>query len=202
MWLPTVLSPLFCCSVAGIPSSSTGSVALCEEVCQDLMDYGICVLPKCERHWMLIMPESYFSSFFFAGRNACWCLHAVQLLCVQVIPHYYAENISLAHLCELHGWSLRTNPRRVFDAVMFSNEIDLLEIRLQVFLQFFFNWLIDSFHIEWLHKLIAHELNCSHLLLLLSVRWARWLCLLFKKFPYLLKCRHSVWFFGQNSVYQ
>jgi beta-1,4-mannosyl-glycoprotein beta-1,4-N-acetylglucosaminyltransferase len=49
----------------------------------------------------------------------------------QVIPHYYAENISLARLCELHGWSLRKNPRRVFDAVMFSNEIDLLEIRLQ-----------------------------------------------------------------------
>ncbi len=64
---------------------------------------------------------------------------AVQSLCVQVIPHYYAENISLAHLCELHGWSLRTNPRRVFDAVMFSNEIDLLEIRLQVLLQFCFN---------------------------------------------------------------
>jgi beta-1,4-mannosyl-glycoprotein beta-1,4-N-acetylglucosaminyltransferase len=57
----------------------------------------------------------------------------------QVIPHYYAENISLARLCELHGWSLRKNPRRVFDAVMFSNEIDLLEIRLQVLLQFCFN---------------------------------------------------------------
>jgi hypothetical protein len=27
----------------------------------------------------------------------------------------------------------------VFDAIMFSNEIDLLEIHLQVFLQFFFN---------------------------------------------------------------
>jgi hypothetical protein len=65
--------------------------------------------------------------------------HAVQSLCGQVIPHYYAENISLAHLCELHGWSLRKNPRRVFDAVMFSNEIDLLEIRLQVLLQFCFN---------------------------------------------------------------
>ncbi len=38
--LPTVLSPLFCYSVAGIPSSSTGSVALCEELCQGLMDYG------------------------------------------------------------------------------------------------------------------------------------------------------------------
>jgi hypothetical protein len=64
---------------------------------------------------------------------------AVQSLCVQVIRHYYAENISLARLCELHGWSLRENPRRVFDAVMFSNEIDLLEIRLQVLLQFCFN---------------------------------------------------------------
>ncbi len=119
---------------------------------------------------------------------------AVQSLCVQVIRHYYAENISLARLCELHGWSLRENPRRVFDAVMFSNEIDLLEIRLQVLLQFCFNWFIGSFHIEWLHKLIAHELHCSHLLLLLSVCWAKGLCFLFvKKFPYLLKYRYSVW---------
>jgi hypothetical protein len=139
MWLPTVLSPLFCCSVAGIPSSSRGSVALCEEVCQGLTDYGICVLPKCEPHWMLIMPESYFLHSLLLAEMLADVFHAVQSLCVQVIPHYYAENISLAHLCELHGWSLRTNPRRVFDAVMFSNEIDLLEIRLQVFLQFFFN---------------------------------------------------------------
>ncbi|KAL5065134.1 hypothetical protein RYX36_026871 [Vicia faba] len=45
------------------------------------------------------------------------------------IPHFYAENVSMDHLCQLHGWSLRSQPRRIFDAIIFSNELDLLEIR-------------------------------------------------------------------------
>lgn len=45
------------------------------------------------------------------------------------IPHFYAENVSMDHLCRLHGWSLRSEPRRVFDAILFSNELDILEIR-------------------------------------------------------------------------
>ncbi|KAL7134665.1 hypothetical protein ABFS83_11G042200 [Erythranthe nasuta] len=45
------------------------------------------------------------------------------------LPHYYAENVSTDHLCRLHGWTPRSEPRRVFDAVIFSNELDLLEIR-------------------------------------------------------------------------
>lgn len=47
------------------------------------------------------------------------------------IPHYYAENVSMGHLCELHGWTLRSAPRRVFDAIIFSNELDILELRWQ-----------------------------------------------------------------------
>ncbi|XP_061350733.1 uncharacterized protein LOC133295876 [Gastrolobium bilobum] len=45
------------------------------------------------------------------------------------IPHYYAENVSMDHLCHLHGWSLRSQPRRIFDAIIFSNELDMLDIR-------------------------------------------------------------------------
>ncbi|XP_050214116.1 uncharacterized protein LOC126665378 [Mercurialis annua] len=45
------------------------------------------------------------------------------------LPHYYAENVSMEHLCNLHGWSLRTEPRRIFDGIIFSNELDILEIR-------------------------------------------------------------------------
>ncbi|XP_021760764.1 uncharacterized protein LOC110725604 isoform X2 [Chenopodium quinoa] len=45
------------------------------------------------------------------------------------IPHFYAENVSMDHLCHLHGWSVRSEPRRVFDAIIFSNELDLVEIR-------------------------------------------------------------------------
>lgn len=47
------------------------------------------------------------------------------------LPHYYAENVSMENLCRLHGWSLRSKPRRVFDGIIFSNELDLLEIRWQ-----------------------------------------------------------------------
>ncbi|OAY66600.1 Beta-1,4-mannosyl-glycoprotein 4-beta-N-acetylglucosaminyltransferase [Ananas comosus] len=46
-----------------------------------------------------------------------------------VIPHYYHENVSMENLCRLHGWGIRENPRRVFDAVLFSNELDILKIR-------------------------------------------------------------------------
>ncbi|WOG95902.1 hypothetical protein DCAR_0415231 [Daucus carota subsp. sativus] len=44
------------------------------------------------------------------------------------IPHYYHENVSMNNLCKLHGWGTREYPRRVFDAVLFSNEVDLLTV--------------------------------------------------------------------------
>jgi beta-1,4-mannosyl-glycoprotein beta-1,4-N-acetylglucosaminyltransferase len=47
----------------------------------------------------------------------------------KTIPHYYHENVTMENLCELHGWKVRDTPRRVFDAVLFSNELDILEIR-------------------------------------------------------------------------
>ncbi|KAI3930989.1 hypothetical protein MKW98_030228 [Papaver atlanticum] len=45
------------------------------------------------------------------------------------LPHYYHENVSMENLCKLHGWGIRESPRRVFDAVLFSNEVDLLQVR-------------------------------------------------------------------------
>lgn len=45
------------------------------------------------------------------------------------LAHYYAENVSMGQLCRLHGWSVRSEPRRVYDAIIFSNELDILEIR-------------------------------------------------------------------------
>ncbi|KAK4399679.1 hypothetical protein Sango_1074000 [Sesamum angolense] len=44
-------------------------------------------------------------------------------------PHYYHENVSMENLCKLHGWGIREYPRRVYDAVLFSNEVDILKIR-------------------------------------------------------------------------
>ncbi|CAA3030561.1 uncharacterized protein LOC111396162 isoform X1 [Olea europaea var. sylvestris] len=45
------------------------------------------------------------------------------------IPHYYHENVSMENLCKLHGWGIREHPRRVFDVVLFNNEVDILKIR-------------------------------------------------------------------------
>ncbi|CAH8382934.1 unnamed protein product [Eruca vesicaria subsp. sativa] len=45
------------------------------------------------------------------------------------IPHYHHENASMETLCKLHGWGVRDYPRRVYDAVLFSNELDILSIR-------------------------------------------------------------------------
>ncbi|KAJ4781040.1 hypothetical protein LUZ62_016847 [Rhynchospora pubera] len=46
------------------------------------------------------------------------------------LPHYFSQNLSLSQLCGLHGWSVLPSPRRIYDAIPFSNELDLLEIRL------------------------------------------------------------------------
>lgn len=35
----------------------------------------------------------------------------------------------MENLCKLHGWGIREYPRRVFDAVLFSNELDILTLR-------------------------------------------------------------------------
>ncbi|XP_010528099.1 PREDICTED: uncharacterized protein LOC104805282 [Tarenaya hassleriana] len=45
------------------------------------------------------------------------------------ILHYHHENASMETLCRLHGWSVREYPRRVYDAVLFSNELDILTVR-------------------------------------------------------------------------
>ncbi|KAF6155941.1 hypothetical protein GIB67_039272 [Kingdonia uniflora] len=37
--------------------------------------------------------------------------------------------VSMENLCRLHGWGTRESPRRVFNAVLFSNEVDILTIR-------------------------------------------------------------------------
>ncbi|KAI8079605.1 glycosyl transferase-like protein [Gilbertella persicaria] len=51
------------------------------------------------------------------------------------IPHYYAENVPMEDLCQLHGWKLKDkttlNQTKVYDAIIFSTEIDLLHIRIR-----------------------------------------------------------------------
>jgi beta-1,4-mannosyl-glycoprotein beta-1,4-N-acetylglucosaminyltransferase len=52
-----------------------------------------------------------------------------------VIPHFYGEGLNMdAHTCQLHGWKERQEKSKsdlkVLDAVLMSNELDLLEIRM------------------------------------------------------------------------
>ncbi|GAA5957584.1 hypothetical protein JCM3765_001445 [Sporobolomyces pararoseus] len=50
----------------------------------------------------------------------------------QPISHYYSESLSQEELCQLHGWESRRDveKRQVWDAVIFSTEVDLLLVRL------------------------------------------------------------------------
>ncbi|TPX62413.1 beta-1,4-mannosyl-glycoprotein 4-beta-N-acetylglucosaminyltransferase [Powellomyces hirtus] len=54
-----------------------------------------------------------------------------------ILPHYYAEGLenNTAFLCSANGWKARSDTAgaapRVFDAIIFSVELDLLEIRLK-----------------------------------------------------------------------
>ncbi|CAI9100836.1 OLC1v1038018C2 [Oldenlandia corymbosa var. corymbosa] len=48
----------------------------------------------------------------------------------------------MGQLCMLHGWSLRSEPRRVFDAIIFSNEVDILEIRWRELLPYITKFVI------------------------------------------------------------
>ncbi|KAF6157826.1 hypothetical protein GIB67_038952, partial [Kingdonia uniflora] len=70
------------------------------------------------------------------------------------IPHYYHENVSMENLCRLHGGGTRESPRRVFDAVLFSNEVDILTIRLERVIPIYYS--IRStrikFDVHWFKK--------------------------------------------------
>lgn len=50
-----------------------------------------------------------------------------------LIPHFHADNVSFQTLCNLHGWSQLVTPTapKVIDAVIFSVELDILEIRIR-----------------------------------------------------------------------
>ena len=50
-----------------------------------------------------------------------------------IIPHFYGEGLKMdGHTCKVHGWQTRHGKEntQVLDAVLMSNELDLLEIRL------------------------------------------------------------------------
>ncbi|KAF9120605.1 hypothetical protein BGW39_011245 [Mortierella sp. 14UC] len=53
----------------------------------------------------------------------------------KVLIHHYAEGMSMKDRCEAHGWTYNPDPTipqpKVYDAVIFSVELDMLEIRMR-----------------------------------------------------------------------
>ncbi|TNY23619.1 glycosyltransferase family 17 protein [Rhodotorula diobovata] len=47
-----------------------------------------------------------------------------------VIPHFWADDVPPTDLCKVHGWPPRSHPPQVWDATIFSTELDLLLVRL------------------------------------------------------------------------
>ncbi|TFK48439.1 glycosyltransferase family 17 protein [Heliocybe sulcata] len=48
-----------------------------------------------------------------------------------LVPHYYANGIAFDdHLCSIHGWRSREQPAQIWDAILVSTELDLLEVRM------------------------------------------------------------------------
>lgn len=51
-----------------------------------------------------------------------------------IIPHFHSDSIPYSELCQLHGWKhreLNNTVPKVIDAVIFSIELDILEIRIR-----------------------------------------------------------------------
>ncbi len=44
------------------------------------------------------------------------------------INHYFSANLTMKENCELNNFKLANTPSRVYDAILFSVELDLLEV--------------------------------------------------------------------------
>lgn len=45
-----------------------------------------------------------------------------------VTPHYYVPQLTAREQCLLHGWSVETETPKMVDAILFSIELDILEV--------------------------------------------------------------------------
>ncbi|KAI0497588.1 hypothetical protein KFK09_020819 [Dendrobium nobile] len=79
------------------------------------------------------------------------------------LPHFHSPNASLPFLCRLHGFSARSSPRRIFDAVIFSNELDILHLRYRTLLPLIHRFLLleSNSTFTGLPKPLLFNKNCS-----------------------------------------
>ncbi|KAJ3683307.1 hypothetical protein LUZ60_013534 [Juncus effusus] len=112
---------------------------LCEEMCDRLKQGSIsrlkCALRDFDLKALLLLficAPLLILTIYIHGQKITYFLRPIwesPPKPFNTIPHFYSPNVSMETLCKLHGWKVRESPRRVFDAVLFSNELDMLEIR-------------------------------------------------------------------------
>lgn len=115
---------------------------ICEDVCgQDVngdilsMSRLRCIFRELDIRSLILLfvlvPTCIFVIHFHGPKVTCFLrpLWDTPPKPFNEIPHYYHENVSMEKLCHLHGWKPRETPRRVFDAVLFSTELDMLLLR-------------------------------------------------------------------------
>ncbi|KAI8018779.1 Beta-1,4-mannosyl-glycoprotein 4-beta-N-acetylglucosaminyltransferase [Camellia lanceoleosa] len=125
-------------------SSSKKTDDICEDVCGQVQQAACaalsmtrlrCILRgvdlKTYLFLLVIVPISILGICFQSQKITCFLRPLWQSPPKPFvnIPHYYHPNVSMENLCKLHGWGIRKYPRRVFDAVVFNNEVDILTIR-------------------------------------------------------------------------
>lgn len=86
--------------------------------------------------FLLISLHLIWSNFFIFRNHLSYATRPIwdaPSSFLETITHYHAEGMPIdAHICRLHGWDARPPQTEtvIFDAMLMSNEVDLLEIRL------------------------------------------------------------------------
>ncbi|CAO3572660.1 unnamed protein product [Mortierella alpina] len=77
----------------------------------------------------------------------------------EIMVHYYSEGLTMEERCHAHGWTVTPPPpdgtpkAKVYDAVIFSVELDMLELRMRELLD-----VVDHFVVlESTHTFTGHE---------------------------------------------
>ncbi|KAK2661653.1 hypothetical protein Ddye_000227 [Dipteronia dyeriana] len=115
---------------------------ICEDVCGQQTSRAAltfsrlrCMLRGCDMRtymFLIVVVPVFVFGMYLHGQKLSYFLRPLWESPPKpfvTIPHYYHENVSMESLCKLHGWGVRESPRRVFDAVLFSNEVDILTLR-------------------------------------------------------------------------
>ncbi|KAL3640098.1 hypothetical protein CASFOL_011918 [Castilleja foliolosa] len=126
-YYPSKKSDDICEDVCGQSSSPSSSVSMSSRI--RCLLHGLDF--KCIFFLVLILPSAIFG-IYCHGQKITYFLRPLWQSPPKPftpVPHFYNPNVPIPSLCHLHGWKTREFPRRVYDAVLFSNEIDMLKIR-------------------------------------------------------------------------